>query len=102
MIISGQTAGIASNRRPWIKFPKGGFTMVSKILARIGWLIAGAAALILSASSLYFAGLRYGVPTPLAAIIGLSFDGEPMVSAPFSAHTAESRPAPGDGRAGCR
>ena len=69
--------------------------MVSKILARIGWLIAGAGALILSAWSLYFAGLRYGAPAPQAAIIGLSFDGAAMVSAPFSARF-------GDGRAGGR
>lgn len=54
---------------------------LTKILHQIGWLIAGSVALAVSAWSLYWVGIAWGVIPILAGVLSVCFDGAALVSA---------------------
>jgi Protein of unknown function (DUF2637) len=50
-----------------------------RFIGKVGWLIVVTAALALSFWSLYIVSENYGLPSPLAAIVSMSFDGAAVV-----------------------
>jgi hypothetical protein len=67
----------------------GRFTL-EKLLSRIGWLVVAGAALSLSAYSLYWVGIHYGLPPILAGLVSAAFDGAALVCADLALRYARS------------
>lgn len=64
--------------------------MISAFLTRFGWLVVVVSALSISTWSLFWVGIRYGLPVPIAGLVSASFDGAALVSADLALRYART------------